>query len=112
MVGITGEKKTMIHKIITFIVLFAFGILTVSSSTSSDINAHIELVTPVDELAIGEMVELRCVIDEDPGDCTITWQYLDDEVGYWQSMDIVGETCCFILDDMNINYYYRVMITY
>lgn len=112
MAGGAGEKRTMIHKIIMFMVLFAFGVMTVSSSTSGDMNAHIELVTPEDQLAIGEIVELRCVMEEYPENCVITWQYLDDEAEYWQDMGIVGETCCFILDEKNINYYYRVMITY
>ena len=100
----------MIKKIVAFMIIFAYGILHLNAVQSGDGRVYIRLNTPIEDLQYGNTVELECVTEGIEGKIFYGWQYCTDDT-QWYYLDEHEKIYRFILDEENINYYYRVIVT-
>ena len=117
MAGRTGaQKKTMIAKIIAFLVAVGIGLIPLASWSNNDANVYIRFDDPECVLRYGEPVRIRCVVDGVYEPYTIRWQYFDNQeqdgiAPVWIDIDCTDDVYEFILTPENEEYYYRVVVT-
>jgi len=99
----------MVVRFIVFMVSVIFGVTMLVPVHDEGVSVYIEMLTPIEELEYGQPVELECIVDgiDDPD--VVQWQYKDDESD-WIDIDCHELVYSFILDEVNSQYYYRVVV--
>ena len=72
---------------------------------------------PEGTIKYNDVVKLRCVVDGADRPYFIQWQYMkdtneDSKLPLWENIDCVGEVYEYVLTEENIDYYYRVVLSF
>jgi len=104
--------KRVISTILTLFLAFAVaGPATQTDLEPSErnISVTIEMDTPVEEIQYGNPIRFRCVVNGLEKPYHIQWQYSHD-ADDWLDLPCTDEIYEFILDEQNVDLYYRVVI--
>ena len=96
-----------------FLTLFlSFAVAAPATQTDLDaaVSVSIELDTPIEELRYGGPVRLHCVVDGLEEPYHIQWQSSPD-AEEWTDLPCTDEVFEFVLNQENVDLYYRVVIT-
>ena len=105
--------KRYISAILT--VLVAVAVAAPATETDLEpvetaISVTIELDTPAEEIRYGSSIRLRCIVDGLEKPFHIQWQYSFD-TEEWLDLPCEDEVFEFILDEQNVDVYYRVVVS-
>ena len=75
----------------------------------TNISVTIEMDTPMEEVRYGNPVRFRCVVSGLKKPYHIQWQYSHDTED-WFDLPCIAEVFEFILDEQNVDLYYRVVV--
>lgn len=90
-------------------IVLAYGVLHLNTVQSGEGYIYIRLNTPIEDLQYGNTIELECVTVDIEEPIVYGWQYCMDD-SQWYDLDEHEKIFRFILDEENINYYYRVIV--
>jgi len=96
-----------------FLTLFlSFAVAAPATQTDLEpvISVSIELDTPIEEMRYGSPVRLRCVVVGLEEPYCIRWQCSPD-AEEWTDLPCTDEVFEFVLDQEDVDLYYRVVIT-
>ena len=102
--------KRIVSLLLTLFLSFAVAAPATQTDLEADISVSIELDTPVEEIRLGCPLRLRCVVIGLEEPYFFQWQSSSD-LEEWIDLRCTEEVFEFILDEQNVDLYYRVVVS-